>query len=79
MSNLYGTTESESAAKEMLRCRQIVAEIINFGVSQRELLRIVHLLSLELEDREVMLKLAELVKPAIEGSAAPLSGLIVDT
>lgn len=75
----FGKTAAELEAQEMLRCRQIVSEIMNFGVSQRETLRIMHLLSLELEDRELMLSLSESIKRGINGSAASLSGLIVET
>jgi hypothetical protein len=75
----YGKTGAEAEAQEMLRCRQIVSEIMNFGVSQRETLRIMHLLSLELEDRELLLSLSESIKRGMSGSAAPLSGLIVET
>ena len=74
-----GTSEAERAAAESLKCRQIVAEITGFGVSQREILRIMHLLSLELENRETMSSLVEILRPAIEGSAAPLGGLIVES
>jgi hypothetical protein len=79
MAERFGETAAEAEAKEMLKCRQIVSEITSFGVSQRETLRIIHLLSLELEDREVMVSLADCAKRAIDGSAAPLSGLIVET
>ena len=46
MAEKFGSSQAESEAKEMLRCRQIVSEILNFGVSQREIMRIMHLLSL---------------------------------
>lgn len=74
-----GTSEAERTAAESLKCRQIVAEIVGFGVSQREILRIMHLLSLELESRETMSALVEILRPAIDGSAAPLGGLIVES
>jgi hypothetical protein len=74
-----GTSGAEKEAAESLRCRQVVAEIMSFGVSQREILRIMHLLSLELEDRNTMSALVEILRPAIEGSAAPLGGLIVES
>lgn len=50
----YGQTDSEKEAAEMFQCRQIVQEVINFGVNQKQLLRIIKLLALELENREVM-------------------------
>ncbi len=76
---LFGKTESEIEAAEMLRCRQITSEIVNFGVSQREMLRIIGLLALELEDRSVMVAVSDAVKPAITGSSASLGGVILET
>ena len=73
----FGETKVESEAKEMLKCRQIVSEITGFGVSQREILRIMHLLALELENREVMVDLSERIRSSISDSAGSLSGLIV--
>ena len=75
----FGETAVESEAKEMLRCRQIAAEIVNFGVSQREILRIMHLLALELENREIMVSLSEHIREAINDSAGALSGRIIET
>ena len=40
---------------ESAKCRQIVGEIMNFGVSQDQIETIIRLLALELEDREKML------------------------
>jgi hypothetical protein len=79
MPERYGETPAEAEAREMLKCRQIVAEISGFGVSQREILRIMHLLALELEDRETMVDLSERIKSSLTGSAESLSSLIVET
>ena len=79
MPERYGETPAEAEAREMLKCRQIVAEITGFGVSQREILRIMQLLALELEDRETMVDLSERIKSSLTGSAESLSSLIVET
>ncbi len=39
---------------ESAKCRQIVNEIMDFGVSQEQIETIIRLLALELEDRETM-------------------------
>ncbi len=75
----FGQTKAEEEAKEMLKCRQIVAEVVKFGVSQREILRIMQLLSLELENRDLMISLSERIKSSMNESAEPLGGLIVET
>ena len=42
---------------ESAKCREIVAEIMRFGVNQNQLLTIIKLLSLELEDRKKMISI----------------------
>ena len=79
MAERFGETPAEAEGREMLRCRQIVAEILNFGVSQRETLRIMQLLSLELEDRELMVDLSERIKSRLDSSTGALSGRIIET
>lgn len=57
--------------------RQIVTEIMNFGVTQKQILQTIYLLSLELEDREKSIAIANLAKE--NGSkTTKQSGLIVD-
>jgi len=57
-----GKSEAEIAAENLLKCRQIVTEILNFGVTQEQLLQIIYLLSLELENREALEDIADSVK-----------------
>ena len=54
---LYGQTESEISAEKSLECREIVAKILDFGVDQNQILRIIKLLSLELVNRDHMLSI----------------------
>jgi hypothetical protein len=46
----------------MFQCRQIVQEILKFGVNQKQLLRIIKLLSLELDDRKALEAVTNAVK-----------------
>ncbi len=39
------------------KSREIVKEVLDFGVSQKEILKIIHLLSYELEDRSIMVEI----------------------
>ena len=64
----FGETETENWAEESLKCRQIVTEILNFGISQRQILKLLYLLSLELENRELMVQLAEIIKNSLDDS-----------
>lgn len=45
--------------------RQIAAEVMNYGVSQFQLLKLIETLALELEKREVMLEIVEIVNKAL--------------
>jgi hypothetical protein len=58
----YGQTDSEKLAEEKQACRQIVSEIANFGISQRQQLFIIYLMSLELEDVETMQVLTSVIR-----------------
>ena len=62
----YGTTSLEQSAKESQQCRDIVAEILNFGVSQQQILRVAYLLSLELENREAMVNISTCIKEYVD-------------
>lgn len=64
MSNVscYGTLESEKIAEENLTCRKIVKEISEFGITQRQLLMLIYLLSLEIEDHEKMCEFVTMIK-----------------
>jgi len=50
MTKFYGKTKTERDATDLAAGRQIVAEIMNFGVKQPQILHIIKLLALELED-----------------------------
>lgn len=59
---LYGQAQSEKMAEENQVCRQIVREINNFGVSQRQTLMVMYLLATELENVEQMRALTKLIR-----------------
>lgn len=61
-SPLYGKVASETAAEENLVCRQIVREISQFGVTQRQLKLVIYLLALELENNQLMLDITSVIK-----------------
>ena len=47
---------------ENAAAREIVCEIMNFGVSQKQILQIINLLALELEDNNLMRSIVGLCK-----------------
>ncbi len=54
--------ETTLSKQRRLECRQIVQEIKNFGIGQRQVLYLIQLLAFELENREVMLSILSAVK-----------------
>lgn len=54
MTTVYGQAVSEKRAHENEVCRQIVKEITNLNLTQRQLLFVAYLLGLELENVEQM-------------------------
>lgn len=73
-------TESENAQQEQVeeedvvwlndikKSRDIVSEILRFGVNQQQKLNIISLLALELEDRELMVSIRNCIEPSGESS-----------
>jgi hypothetical protein len=56
------TTENEKDLSENFVSRQIVQEVLNFGVSQNQIKQVIHLLAMELESRSHMLTIIEAVE-----------------
>ena len=57
-----GKTELEIDAVQLTECRQIVRNIVNFGVTEKQKIQLVYLLSLELESRDALEMLVETVE-----------------
>ena len=63
--------------EEAIASREIVGEILKYGVTQYQISKIIFLLSLELEDREVLENVANSIKPLLEGKIENNSSIIV--
>lgn len=72
---MYGQTPGERHAQENNVCRQIVREINNFGISQRQSMVLIYLLALELEDVERMRSICRFVRE-LAGDELFLSGTL---
>tara|TARA_B100000963_G_C22370597_1_gene555720 strand:+ start:383 stop:679 length:297 start_codon:yes stop_codon:yes gene_type:complete len=57
-----GKTETEIDANQMLECRQIVKNIVEFGVTEKQKIQLIYLLSLELESRDALNIITESIK-----------------
>lgn len=58
MEHKFGLSETEKYYKQMQDCRDIVKKIMDFGVSQKQVMRLIYLLSLELENNDHMTKIS---------------------
>ena len=63
---IYGEIAGERRAKDSIKAREITQEILTFGVSQFQIAKIIYLLSIELEDREVLQSVSSAIKPLLE-------------
>lgn len=62
MTNTYGQTASEKLAEESNTARQIVKEIGQFGINDRQRWLIIYYLSMELENVEEMKEMCSFIK-----------------
>ena len=53
---------SKHAAKQLNQCRDIVKEVLNFGVNEFMILQIINLMAWELENREALIEVCNTVK-----------------
>ena len=75
----FGTTTLEQTAKESQQCREIVAEILNFGVTQQQILRVAYLLSLELENRDAMMEISTCIKEYVDNLGDTPKKSVIET
>ena len=61
MRDKYGETDTEKDIHLMIRSREIVKEIVNFGVTEYQKIQIIKLLSLELEDGNIMREISNIL------------------
>ena len=62
----YGKTKEEKKAEKSLKCREIVTEIVRFGVDESQKLQIIKLLALELENNKNMKKIVNTISKIAE-------------
>jgi hypothetical protein len=67
VTKLYGTISGEKRVQDSIKAREIAQEILKFGVSQYQITKIIYFLALELEDRDALDGVVEVVKPLLDG------------
>jgi|TARA_R110002110_G_scaffold187888_2_gene395632 hypothetical protein len=56
---------------QKIKCREIVTEILDFGVNQDQIKMLIRLLALELEDRDLMFSIINAISNDIEVENKP--------
>ena len=66
MSKKYGQIKEEKKLQESVVARDITKTIMDYGVSQYQIVKIIYLLSLELENRNMSNDIFEVTKTALD-------------
>ena len=65
----FKTLKEDQLILESAKSREIVHEIMNFGVSQHQIIKIIKLLSLELDDINMMKSITEVIDTPEESAS----------
>jgi len=58
----YGKTDGEVDVEKSVICREIVKKIIDYGVNENQKIKIIKLLAMEIEDRDIMISIINVCK-----------------
>lgn len=70
----FGESKEELDIKDKIKAREITQTIIEYGVNQQQIKQIIYLLSLNLENNDLMKSIASIIK---ESNEAPKSNIIM--
>jgi hypothetical protein len=75
----YGNTAQEQVAGDSTRAREVVLEIMDFGVNDQQIMKICYFLIMELEDQTIIDNMSEQIKAYIDRlSEKSEDGIITD-
>ena len=64
----FGTSSEEKTIKDKIKAREIVQTVLEYGVNQEQLLQMIYLLSMELENVNLMKDLTQTITQSREGT-----------
>jgi len=70
--------EHQTATLENVVSREIVQEILKYGVTQSQILKIIEILAMELESRDMMISIVECINTDHKIEKQKSGGLITD-
>ena len=68
MKKQFGTSSEEKTIQDKIKAREIVQTILEYGVNQQQLLQMIFLLSMELENVNLMKELTQTITQSREGT-----------
>jgi hypothetical protein len=67
-SKQFGTSSVEDDIRDSIKAREIVQSVLDYGVTQEQILQIIKLFSIELENVELMKQLTQTITQSREGT-----------
>lgn len=64
----FGTSNEEQLIKDKIKSREIVQTVLQYGVNQAQIEQMIYLLSMELENVDLMKKLTQTITQSREGT-----------
>ena len=64
----FGTSEEETLIKDKAKAREIVQTVLDYGVNQTQITQMIYLLSMELENNDLMKQITNLITQSREGT-----------
>ena len=74
----YGTSEEEITIEDNVAAREIVQEILRYGVTQAQILQIAYLLSLELESVAALKEISACIQRYQDSTNNSTSGIVTN-
>lgn len=66
----FGTSKEETLIKDKAKAREIVQTVLDYGVNQTQITQMIYLLSMELENNDLMKQITNLITQSREGTTS---------
>ena len=66
----FGTSREEQDIKDKSKAREIVQTVLDYGVNQTQVTQMIYLLSMELENLDLMKQITNLITQSREGTTS---------
>lgn len=66
----FGTSTEEQQIKDKIKAREIVQTVLEYGVNQAQITQMIYILSMELENLDLMKQITNLITQSREGTTS---------